>query len=162
MSIDLTKWQKIGAGDPIPQFKDLKNGESLAVAEGVETFLVQFTDLKPDTPDYLYRSRLVLRPQYSFKTGFSDIEAKDVWLKPSPDPKEITIPFPRSFLIAGIIFRTFEFRRWNRYNRLGRNHDGAWKFELYKSLAEDPTRGLPPPPTLPSDPEWVWQPPQFP
>jgi hypothetical protein len=162
MSIDLTKWQKIGAGDPIPQFKDLKNGEALSVAEGVETFLVQFTDLKPDTPDYLYRSRLVLRPQYRAGPGFSDIEARDIWLKPSPDPKEITIPYPRSFLIEGIIFRTFEFRRWNRYNRLGRNHDGAWKFELYKSLTEDPTQGLPPPPTPPSTPEWVWVPPQFP
>lgn len=163
MSIDPSQWTKIGAGDPIPQWRDLKNGESLTVAEGVETFLVQFTDLKPGEPDYYYRSKLVLRPQYYSPTGQSDIESKRIWLRPTEDPQEITIPFPRSLLVDGIIFRTFEFRRWNRFNRLGRNHDGAWKFELYRNNRSFSVEDLPPPdPERPNKIEWIWIPPNFP
>lgn len=162
MPIDASKWQKIGAGDPIPQWKPLEGESGLSLAEGVETFLVLFTDLKPDTPDYLYRSRLLLRPKYELPEGQFDIESKDIWLRPSDEPKEITIPYPTALLLDGTIFRSFEFRRWNRYNRLGRNHDGAWKFELYKSLQSIPISQLPPPEPPPGSPEWIWVPPQFP
>lgn len=162
MSIDLNKWQLIGSGDPIPQWKPLENNGALALAEGVETFLVRFTDLKPDTPDYLYRSKLVLQPKYELPAGQDDIESKAIWLRPSDEPKEITIPYPKSLLIDGTIFRSFEFRRWNRYNRLGRNHDGSWKFEVYKSLRAYSGGELPPPPEQPpGSPEWIWIPPSF-
>lgn len=163
MGIDLSKWRRIGSGYPTSEWQQLQDSGAPSLSTAVETFLVSFKDLKANQPDYLYRSKLVLQPKFYQGAGYDDLESKAIWLRPSPEPKEITIAYPLALLQDGSLFRLFEFRRWNYYGRRIINNDGSWGFDLYESLTPVDLSALPSPPdNPPGSPEWVWVPPQFP
>lgn len=158
MTVDATKWRPLGTAKPGVEWKPIERNGSPAFSTLVESFLVVFYALKtPNQPDYLYRSKLVLRMIYpQNRYGIRDIETKPIWIRPSSDPQEFTIEYPKALLLDGTIFRTFECRRWNRYRR-GINEDGPWEIEIYESLKSLPTGppsddDPPPPPT----PGWEW------
>lgn len=162
MAVDPSKWRRIGSDYPTPEWKQLQDSGGPSLSTAVETFLVVFKDLKFNQPDYLYRSKLVLQPKFAQGAGYSDLESKAVWLRPSSEPKEITLDYPLALLQDGSIFRLFEFRRHNYYGRRYLNNDGPWGFDLYESLTSVNLQNLPPPPERPpEEPEWRWVPPNF-
>lgn len=157
MAVDPSKWRRIGSAYPTPEWEQLQESGGPAQSTAVETFLVVFKDLKLNQPDYLYRSKLVLQPKFYQGTGYDDLESRAIWLRPSDEPKEITLEYPLALLQDGSIFRLFEFRRHNRYGRRNRNTDGPWGFDLYESLIPVNLANLPEPPEPPpGEPEWTW------
>lgn len=154
MTVDLTKWKLLGMQIPGVDWQPVTESGTLGLSTAVETFLVTWSGFSHTRPDYLMRSKLVLRPLYALASG--DIETREIWLRPSQEPREITVDYPLALLRDGTIFRSFEARRWNRY-RNGMNYDGAWEFTLYESR-QTRELDLPPPPPPPSSTgQWEWR-----
>lgn len=158
MSVDLEKWRYLGSQRPETNWKPVTEGVNPSLSTAVETFLLVFKNFSHNRPDYLMRSKLVLRPIYALGSINADIESRELWIKPARDPREITVEYPRALLLDGTIFRTFECRRWNRY-RNGMNYDGYWEFDMYESLQQRYLDDLPTPPDPPPPPppETEWQ-----
>lgn len=158
MTVDVTKWRAIGTAIPQADWTPVERQGVPGLSTAVESFLVVFYNLKnPNQADFLYRSKLVVRMVYpQNRYGLRGIETKPLWFRPSPDPTEFTLDFPRAMLESGTIFRSFECRRWNRFNRSNLNTDGAWEIEIYESL-NPVDLGEPPPVPPPRGPGWEWQ-----
>lgn len=154
--VDSSKWRYLASIRPVIEWQPLLTSGNPTISTGTETFLVVFRQLSL-IPDYLLRSKLVIRPLYFVGGEFSAIEARDVWIKVTREPREFTIEFPRALLIDGSIFRSFQVRRYNRYIS-NINRDGDWEIDLYESRQPADLQELPDlPPPRPPETEWEWR-----